>query len=267
MTQDFQIHQTKNKNLLKIVDSFFYLKIPTTSLQQLKERIIPYPRVTLGYFFDCPFSVSDGKIEVSVDFIFSRISTKTVQVKPQTAEVKIIGVHFKPYALAFFTHQRVKDLPIILPAQQLLTNNLVEFKEKIVQTHELDQQFKILERLLLHNLCTPNIKLISTAINKIEASAGQLVIDELANELNMTNRTLRNHFYQCIGCSPKEYAQLVKLNRAVIAIKAANKNLTAIAHEQGYFDQAHFVNSIKSITGKSPKSLQKEVSNFRFLQF
>jgi len=85
--------------------------------------------------------------------------------------------------------------------------------------------------------------------------------------LGVSDRTIRNHFYDHIGCSPKEYLRIVKLKQIAIQLMHSKDSLTHIAYDNNYFDQAHFIREVKNITGQSPSQLKKEMPNFRFLQF
>lgn len=267
MNNDFVLYRTTNKRLLNIVDYFFYLDIPTELTLITPEDIIPYPRVTFGYFFNHPFSVSHNKETISVDMIFSRLTTKKVTVQPQSNKIKIIGVHLKPYALAYFTTKSMEEMPLVIEIQNLFKNKVDIFKQKINQTDDLKQKFSFLESLIIGNLMEKDLSLISKAVEEIESFNGIIKVAEIAKKLKVSERTLQNHFKRYIGCSTKEYIQLVKLKKSIIDLKLSKYNLTAISYDNDYFDQSHFIKTIKTITGKSPKNLQKEMPNFRFLQF
>ena len=265
MPHDFTIYRPTNKKLLKIVDFFFYIDIPFELYQKIAEEIIPYPRVTFGYFFDSPFQVLEEN--KSVNFIGSRITEQIITVKPNTPKIKIIGVHLKPYALTFFTEKSVQKLPYIIELEDFLENNTDEFIQKINQQNNLTKQFQLFENLLLQNIKDKELPILTQAVEMIEKSNGNIKISEIADTLKVSSRTLQNHFNQNIGCSQKTYIQLVKVNKAIHEIKNSTENLTAISYNNDYFDQTHFIKAIKSVTGKTPKVLQEENQVFRFLLF
>lgn len=266
MNNDFTFYKTKNERLKKLVDFFFYYDISADSLFFNSEDIIPFPRVTLGYFFNHPFSVlSDGETQ-SVNMIFSRVSTKKVNVQPISNRIKIVGVHLKPFALSYFTDNKIVELPLIIKANELLKNNINAFQQNVHQTEEITIIFKSLEALVLSNLKDKNLSLISKAIELIDNSFGLIKISSIAEQSNTSERTLRNHFKRHIGISPKEYSQLVKLKKVISDLNLSQSNLTSISNED-YFDQSHFIKMIKAYTGKLPQNLKKELPTFRFLQF
>lgn len=127
--------------------------------------------------------------------------------------------------------------------------------------------FDEVETVFLDNILIRDLSLITKAIELIEINSGHLEITELSKRLGVSDRTIRNHFYNCIGCSPKEYFRIVKLKQIAYQLKHSESSLTDIAYDNNYFDQAHFIREVKGITGQSPNQLRKEIPNFRFLQF
>jgi len=112
-----------------------------------------------------------------------------------------------------------------------------------------------------------DLTIVTKAINFIESEKGNISISRLSEALSISNRTLRNHFYKSIGCSPKEYIHLVKLKQSIYQMKYSTDSLTSVSYSQNYADQAHFTNTVKNITGISPKKIREKMPDFRFLQF
>ncbi|MBV7440023.1 helix-turn-helix domain-containing protein [Weeksellaceae bacterium TAE3-ERU29] len=256
MPHDFTIYRTTDKNLLKIVDFFFYIDIPFEVYQKLEEDIIPYPRVTIGYFFENPFWVTEA--DKSVNFIASRIIEQKITVKPNQQKIKIMGMHLKPYALAYFTEKSVRDLPFVIELPHFFKKGTDTFLQKIKQLTYETEQFELFENLLIQNMKSRDLPIVTKAVEMIERANGNIKISEIAKTLEVSSRTLQNHFNHNIGCSPKAYIQLVKLNKSLSDIKNSDENLTSISYNNHYFDQTHFIKTIKSATGKTPKFLKKE---------
>ena len=119
----------------------------------------------------------------------------------------------------------------------------------------------------MDTVLTRDLDLVSQAVALIDQSRGAILISEIARALRISDRTLRNHFNQYVGCSPKEYTQLVKLKQAAYQMYYSDDSLTTISHDGQFADQAHFINTLKSVVGKSPKKIRQDMPHFRFLQF
>jgi AraC-like DNA-binding protein len=267
MNKYFITRKPNNQFLSALVDYYFYIDISVSQLSLDQEFIIPFPRITFGYFFDHPFTATNHTLNqsLSVNMAFSRISTHKITVKPQTERVKIIGAHACPYCLAYLTKQPIRTMPWLINAVDLFSAN--EFQLRVERCTEAEQMFNEVEKIFLENILVRDLSLISNAIELIEKSAGNIQIAELCNQLSVSDRTIRNQFYDQIGCSPKEYIRIVKMKQVAWQMKHSDNSLTSIAYDNDYFDQAHFIRDVKNITGKSPNKLRKEIPHFRFLQF
>ncbi|MDL1913075.1 MAG: helix-turn-helix transcriptional regulator [Bergeyella sp.] len=255
--------------LSTIVDSYFYIDTNLGRLTFHPEYVVPFPQITFGYFFNHPFLVThlNTNNAVTVNIVVSRISTQKIIIQPTTKRIRIIGAHLKPFGLAYFTRQPVNRLPWLIDAEELFGNVAEKFAKRINDCQKAEQMFSEVEKVFLDNILIRDLSLITEVTGLIEKNVGNIKISELSRQLGVLERTIRNHFYNHIGCSPKEYLRIVKLKQVVYELKHSQKSLTHIAHDNDYFDQAHFIHEIKGITGRSPNQLRKEIPTFRFLQF
>lgn len=265
----FTIRKPYNSFLSGIVEYYFYIDVPVSQLSEQAEFIIPFPRITFGYFFDHPFTVINDTLKTSqsVNIAISRISIKKITVQPSTDRIKILGAHLKPFGLAYFTKKPINSLPWLINTEELFGSIAKKFLRKVNTCCDTEQMFNEVETVFLDNILIRDLSLITKAIELIEINSGQMEITELSKSLGVSDRTIRNHFYDYIGCSPKEYFRIVKLKQIAFQMKHSESSLTHIAYDNNYFDQSHFIREVKGITGQSPSQLRREIPNFRFLQF
>ncbi len=269
MVNDFVIQKPSNVYLQNLIDYYYFIDASVEELNLKSENMIPLPRITFRYFFDHPFSVTNYTLNetAKADIVISKISTNKISIRPLTKRVKILGAHIKPYALAFFTHENVSKLPWIIKTPDLFEQRAKSFKEKVDKCSAPKEMFGEVESAFLDTILSKDLSTIIKAVELIEKNNGNIEISEVSRNLEISNRTLRNHFYRNIGCSPKEYIHLLKLKQTVHQMKNYNDSLTSISYSQNYSDQAHFTNSIKNITGLTPKEIREKIPDFRFLQF
>ena len=158
-------------------------------------------------------------------------------------------------------------MPWLINTVGLFQTRAIDFQQRIERCTEAQQMFNEVETMFLDNILARDLSLITKAIELIERSAGTIQITELARQVCVSDRTLRSQFHDHIGCSPKEYIRLVRLQQVAYQMRHSRNSLTAIAHDNDYFDQAHFIHEVRNITGMSPSQLRKEMPNLRFLQF
>ena len=265
----FTIRKPYNSFLAGIVEYYFYIDAPVSLLTEQAEYMLPFPRITFGYFFDHPYQVTNHTLNTSelVNIAISRISTQKITVQPSTDRIKILGAHVKPFGLAYLTKKPINSLPWLINTEELFGNIAKKFLRKVKNCHDTEEMFNEVEIVFLDNILIRDLSLITKAIELIEINFGHIEITELSKQLGVSDRTIRNHFYDYIGCSPKEYFRIVKLKQIAFQMKHSENSLTHIAYDNHYFDQAHFIREVKGITGQSPNQLRKEIPNFRFLQF
>tara|TARA_Y100000782_G_scaffold112554_1_gene143045 strand:- start:772 stop:1596 length:825 start_codon:yes stop_codon:yes gene_type:complete len=251
------------------IDYYFYIHQTLEHPSFLTENIIPFPRVTFGYFFDAPFSVTNlSNQETKVlDFAISPLTTNVVEVTPTTSTIKIIGAHLKPYALAYFTHKSIHTLPWVISPLDLLGEAAQKFKNDIQTATTIDALFTIAEAAFIDAFQEKDLSLVQKTIEELDYSLGEITLEDIAEKHGVSTRTIRNHFLQEVGCTPKTYVQLLRMKQSLWKMLNNSENLTQIGIESNYFDQAHFSKSMKKMIGQSPKSIRKDLPHFRFLQF
>jgi AraC-like DNA-binding protein len=105
---------------------------------------------------------------------------------------------------------------------------------------------------------------VRTAAKLLYHTKGQFRVAELADYLNLSVRQLQRQFEEATGVSPKTLARTIRFqvihNRLMLEPDA---NLTDLAYEFGYTDQAHFINDFKAFTGRTPGEYAVEMQKFQ----
>lgn len=269
MPGEFIYSQPKNFNLQKVIHSYFYVDSSLKDATQFTEQVIPFPRVTFGYFFDAPFKVKNLSNDetLTVNIAIAKLQNTTVEVTPTTNRIRILGAHLQPYALSSFTNQEIADLPWLINPFTLFDHAADEFVKSVNSAKSALNYFDIVESAFLDIIILRDLELITEAIKFIEKTKGECSVDELAKQCTCSDRTLRNHFFTHIGSSPKEIIKLTKIKCSLHSMLKSRKSLTNIAYDHHYADQAHFINTMKSIKTDKPSDLRKKLPSFRFLQF
>lgn len=199
--------------------------------------------------------------------IISRISAQPISVMPLTDRVHILGAHLRPYGLAVFMDKNISELSWLINTKDLFGQIAVEFSRTVRKLNSPEEMFEVVESAFLNSRSKNNLSTIQAIVQTIEQHNGRLSVVELAKKHHITPRTLRNYFYKTIGCSPKEFLQVVRVKQAVSQIKDSDRSLTELTYEQHFADQSHFTHTLKNITGLSPRQIKENIARFRFLQF
>lgn len=85
-------------------------------------------------------------------------------------------------------------------------------------------------------------------------------VSAVAGALGVSERHLRRVFREAVGVSPKEFAKLVRFDRALSAAREdVRASWASIAAATGYYDQAHLIGEFQSISGVTPRALLSEL--------
>ena len=120
------------------------------------------------------------------------------------------------------------------------------------------------ESHLLKNLQRSKIEMsyVNRAAELIRHSKG-IKIEDLPDQVFISQRQLQREFKDKLGISPKHYLRITRINEVIRLLDDNHAmDLTSVAYHCGYFDQAHFINDFKSITGKNPTIFIKERRQF-----
>jgi len=117
----------------------------------------------------------------------------------------------------------------------------------------------LLEDIALNaSTCRSVSNTTQAAANLIRTSNGMMDMGKIADRLDISDRSLRRTFKAELTLSPKKYARLIRLKSVLFsADEMQNPNWAALAHEFGYFDQAHLTEDVRKLTGQRFSSLHQ----------
>jgi len=129
-------------------------------------------------------------------------------------------------------------------------------ERKIIEATNTSERIEIIENFFLDKLNekTTINNIIKTTIDALLATNGSASISKILKEDLSKRRQLERNFKKQIGVSPKQLGKVIRLQNALkMLLNKKSENLTDIAYESEYFDQAHFIKDFKEFTGINPK--------------
>jgi AraC-like DNA-binding protein len=110
-------------------------------------------------------------------------------------------------------------------------------------------------RLLAPHLPAPDaqVERIAAILRLAETTPGLTQVEQLAEGSGMGVRSLQQLFSEYVGVSPKWTIRRFRLHEAADRLANGHEpDLSALAQELGYFDQAHFTSDFRKLVGESP---------------
>jgi len=105
---------------------------------------------------------------------------------------------------------------------------------------------------------------VKAAARLLYRSKGQFRVAELADYCNLSVRQLQRQFDETTGVSPKTLGRIIRFEAIRNRLMCdPNSNLTDLAYEFGYTDQAHFIKDFKTFTDRTPGEYAIELDQFQ----
>ena len=267
----------------------FEIYIPSFPLNQFIESFIYYrdynPIHTVDRF------LPDGNVNIVIDltdypkFIYDNDTLKEIQTcrnvwfsgirnnyitipSGKDSEMFIINFH-KGKAYPFVQMPLHELTDSVVDGELVLTNEIMELREMILEIPLLLQKFLTVENFLVKKFSKKLIvnPFIDFAVNKIINSPNQLSIEQISRKVGYSQKHLIKIFKDNVGLTPKGFLKVNRFQKAIAEIASAKKiDWTAIAFESGYYDQAHFINDFKAFSGFTPNQyLLKQYEHLNYI--
>jgi AraC-like DNA-binding protein len=164
----------------------------------------------------------------------------------------------------------------IVGARLFLGRPLRDLKNRVVELEDLfgraarlltqelydaptwDARFDILDRELATRILSARAPsaAVLCAWSRLVATGGRATIGGIVRDVGCSQKHLIAQFREEIGLSPKTLARVLRFGEAVRIIKeGGGARLTEIAHDCGYYDQAHFSRDFRAFAGVTPTEL------------
>lgn len=233
-----------NATLSPFVESFWMLANNSDKDKDL--AILPDGRVDVlfSYADTAPFHI----LLMNMD----RQSAQTIFA----ASTVIFAVSFKLLALEYILETSIasqQTQPTLLPDNfwNISIDDLNNFENFVGKVSE-----KMLNLLKEKKIDDKKSRLFA----HVYSSNGLMTVKELAEKSFWTSRQINRYFNHYVGISLKEYCNILRFRASLPQIKEGK-----FFPELNFADQAHFIKTIKKLSGLTPKELNKN-KNDRFIQ-
>jgi AraC-like DNA-binding protein len=189
-----------------------------------------------------------------------------------TGRVGLFSVRFNPAGLQPFINRDVGTLTSReLNITQLWGAEGSELELQMLACTTNEERVSLIEDFLLNKLkaIAFDNSDVEYCVDALTQSEGSVTIDVLAKQLCIGKRQLERKFNAAVGLSPKMLARIIRFQNTLQLIeKREFTSFTGVAHEGGFYDQAHFIKDFKEFTGLNPKQYFSEnlemVKHFSF---
>lgn len=170
-----------------------------------------------------------------------------------------------PGARRFFQRELIEISGELVDLNCMLDGESDRLEFQLEEAQSWSERFDTVEAFLIdrinkqpdgHPIATESCRLLSD-------SGGQMEITKMAAQLDCSRKHLNAVFKREVGMSAKKFARLQRFERAAKQLRSTMyEELSAIAYDTGFSDQAHFNREFLTFAGETPsKYRRRETEN------
>jgi AraC-like DNA-binding protein len=236
------------------------------NLDQWDQVLIPSSIQNLGFIFG-----GNMKSSLDKDKLVHRSFVVGQQEHPQMASfgknLDVITVFFKPTGMF-----RLFGIPMHVFSDRAIDFELTcssddKYKvQEILECQTIRKRIAAIEAYLIRKLPRKihhHTAHMDYASKMIIEKNGNIPINRLAQDLNMSKRNLERRFDEFIGIPPKSFSIISRIRKILEIIEQNSKiSWKDISNQFEFTDHAHFIHEFKKFTGKTPSEYYKATSDF-----
>ncbi len=237
------------------LDRIIYAENNTNNFQ----RKIVLPNNSINLMFQFGETVFENSNEKQLPLDNSVICGQITKAKEYTCPPgsKTILIKFKPWTAGLFI---AADLHEFIDQNISLSN----LPNRQFTTQVIEQILSVSKKQIAIDFRQQKFndikidKSILYAINIIYETKGLIKVDELSYKVFNSKRNFERKFKAVTGLPPKKFISNVRFQNCLQFLHA-NKDLKDIAFDCGFYDQSHFINEFKFITGFTTDNISSKI--------
>jgi AraC-like DNA-binding protein len=190
---------------------------------------------------------------------------KTIPIRVD-GTVKVVAARLFAWGALALLQDEISTLTGAVTALGAGWHTLAQRLESLVSHGRYEEASATLQRFLIPKALSRiyDWKLLHTAAKLLYHTKGQCRIEELAEYCHASVRQLERRFQRAVGVPPKFFARTLRFEQAQRHLMFdPETDLTALAHQCGYFDQAHFIKEFRAFTGTTPSEYAQQMKELQ----
>ncbi|HSR67801.1 MAG TPA: helix-turn-helix domain-containing protein [Acidobacteriota bacterium] len=174
------------------------------------------------------------------------------------------GVRFRPGgAWPFFSFPMSELTNQVVQLDLIWGGDIALLREKLLETPSVGGKFRVMEEFLLGRAREHLLqdRTIAFALEQITTRPQFLVIGDLIEQVGYSHRHFLKRFKNCVGVTPKFLTRVFKFQHVIGSLEGlsgSDVNWAELCCDWGYYDQAHFINEFRSLSGLRPTDYLKQ---------
>ncbi len=250
----YENYSPKSENLKKHIDHISVLKqfnntINYLAFPQLGTTLVLYPNANL-ILENKKISISNSAQSPSKVLLLGKYNSPLhINYQNYTSE---ISINFSPTGLNYFFDENTAKLTKY--SGQLITDiNWLNLVKKIILVPENNKKVELIESFLLDIIKNKDLSMLENCI-AIFDDKPESQVSELAQQLQVSTKTINRWFSIYVGCTPTVYKQTLRFRKSIKSkFYNPKQNLTTLCLDSDFYDSSHFTREILKLTKMNPR--------------
>ena len=224
-----------------------------------RERVVPTGTLELVVsLVDVEGRIHDT---LGLDRSFSGAGVAGAYRRPFTFDTRedasVVGVHFKPGQAGVVLGVPPGELmDRHVDLEDIWGRRARELRDRLCTATTTSERFAILEAELVSRLdarrAHPAVMYALDVLARPQARVG-----DIAKAASLTQRRLIELFTAAVGITPKRFGRVLRFHRATALARSSTLDWTRVAHQCGYYDQAHLIHDFRELAEMTPSDLMR----------
>lgn len=194
-------------------------------------------------------------------FRITGVQTRAARLRPSGA-VGCVMVRLRPEAASRVSGLTIDALFGSAASMEDLfrSDHLARLDERLANAGAAAERLFAVQRFLIDQLRDDRENSLVSRTARSLRRDPMVAIGDIARHLEVSERHLSRVFRATTGATPKQFARILRLGRAVASAQRPDPNWAEIALDCGYADQSHMINEFKAMVGATPAALLRTTS-------
>ena len=172
----------------------------------------------------------------------------------------IIQVVLKPHGLYSIFGLDASALGGFLPAPEFGAQELLS---QLTNASGHSERMALFEDFIVKRLKINGKRdeLVEKSLDFIDSRIASVLVKHVVEYVQLSERQYQKRFARVVGCSPKRYIRIKRVNEALrLMVKGNYTYLADVAHALNFYDQSHFIGELKTFSWLTPTHLSQKIS-------
>lgn len=181
-------------------------------------------------------------------------------------ESSMFVIQFQPGGIYPFINFPVAELNnLVVDAELIFGEDVIMLRDQLLEAPTPEEKFCRTEQWLRDHLCESSFseQVMNFAVQQICQNPSLDSIELISLKTGYSQKQFIQLFKKYVGLTPKYFQRVQRFNKVLQEVESRNEiNWSALSHDCGFYDQAHFIREFKKFSGFNPTDFLHEKGEY-----